>query len=155
MTQRNLYVLVGIPCSGKSTWAANQEWLFACAYISTDVHVEAYAKQTGKTYTEVFEQYMPTAVDLMAVEVIAARTNNKDIVWDQTSTTIASRRKKLQMLPEYKAIAIVFTNPSIGEMTKRLASRPGKTIPRTVVTAMIDGFEPPTEAEGFAEIWYV
>ena len=155
MTQRNLYVLVGIPCSGKSTWAANQDWVAECAYISTDVHVEAYAKQTGKTYTEVFEQYMPTAVDLMANEVIAARTNNRDIVWDQTSTTVASRRKKLQMLPEYTAIAIVCTKPGIGEMTKRLASRPGKTIPWTVVTAMIDGFETPTEAEGFAEIWYV
>jgi predicted kinase len=155
MTQRNLYVLVGIPCSGKSTWAANQEWISDCAYISTDVHVEAYAKQMGKTYTEVFAQYMSTAVNLMTNEVIAAHKNNKDIVWDQTSTTIASRRKKLVMLPEYAAIAIVFTQPGTDELMKRLASRPGKTIPLNIVTNMIDGFELPTEDEGFTEIWYV
>lgn len=155
MTQRNLYVLVGIPGSGKSTWAANQDWVTECAYISTDVHVEAYAKQMDKTYTEVFEQYMPVAVDLMTNEVIAARKDNKDIVWDQTSTTTASRRRKLAMLPEYTAIAIVFTSPGTDELMKRLDSRPGKTIPWNVISSMIGGFENPTEDEGFAEIWYV
>jgi tRNA uridine 5-carbamoylmethylation protein Kti12 len=98
---------------------------------------------------------MLTAVNLMTNEVIAAHKNNKDIVWDQTSTTIASRRKKLVMLPEYTAIAIVFTQPGTDELMKRLASRPGKTIPLNIVTNMIDGFELPTEDEGFAEIWYV
>jgi len=155
MTQRNLYVLVGIPGSGKSTWAANQDWVTECAYISTDVHVEAYAKQMDKTYTEVFEQYMPVAVDLMTNEVIAARKDNKDIVWDQTSTTVASRRKKLVMLPEYKAIAVVFRTPVKAELDRRLASRPGKNIPADVVNLLINNWEDATEDEGFTEIWYV
>jgi hypothetical protein len=37
---------------------------------------------------------------------------------------------------------------------RRLMSRPGKEIPEHVITSMIDGWEDPTEEEGFKEIWY-
>ena len=40
------------------------------------------------------------------------------------------------------------------ELAKRLASRPGKNIPDHVMRNMIDGFEMPTEDEGFTEIWF-
>jgi len=155
MTQRTLYVLVGIPGSGKSTWAESQDWINDCAYASTDMWVEYEAKQQGKTYTEVFKDYMPTAVDLMAGQVKLAKELNMDIIWDQTSTTVASRRKKLVMLSEYKAIAVVFCTPKKAELERRLASRPGKDIPASVVNLLIENWEEPTEAEGFAEIWYV
>ena len=49
-----LYVLVGVPGSGKSTWVANQQWTEDCARVSTDEYVEMYAQSVGKTYTEVF-----------------------------------------------------------------------------------------------------
>lgn len=150
-----LYVLVGVPGSGKSTWIDNQDWAKDCVIISTDNHVENHAKTLGKTYTEVFEDYMPTAVKLMADEVVSAREQNKDIIWDQTSTTVSSRKKKFKMLPDYYAIAVIFKTPDESELMKRLANRPGKTIPWNVITNMIDNFEMPTEAEGFKEIWYV
>ena len=148
-----LYVLVGVPAAGKSTWVANQEWAADCAYVSTDKWVDDYAKDMGKTYNEVFKEYMPTAVELMARDVIAARAAGKDIIWDQTSTTVASRRKKFNMLPDYYAIAVVFQTPDKTELDKRLASRPGKNIPRAVMNSMISGFTMPTEDEGFDEIW--
>jgi predicted kinase len=150
----NLYVLVGVPASGKTTWFRNQEWTDNCYYISTDRHVEAYALAHGRTYSEVFEDYMPTAVENMVEEVVRARDGNIDIVWDQTSTTIASRRKKFNMLPDYRKIAVVFNTPAPDELAQRLASRPGKVIPQEVVQGMIDNFEMPTEQEGFDEIWY-
>jgi predicted kinase len=109
----------------------------------------------GKTYSEVFEEYMPTAVRLMTTEVVAARQAGKSIIWDQTSTTIGSRKKKFKMLPEYKHIAVVFRTPPQGILLERLASRPGKIIPSHVVESMINGFEMPTEDEGYKEIWYV
>lgn len=150
----NLYVLVGVPASGKTTWFRNQEWTEKCYYISTDRHVEAYALAHGRTYSEVFEDYMPTAVENMVEEVVRARDGNIDIVWDQTSTTVASRRKKFDMLPNYRKIAVVFNTPAPDELAQRLASRPGKVIPQEVVQGMIDQFEMPTEQEGFDEIWY-
>lgn len=150
-----LYVLVGVPGSGKSTWINNQEWAKDCVIVSTDNHVESYAKSISKTYTDVFENYMPTAVRLMADDVIKAREQGKDIIWDQTSTSVSSRKKKFKMLPDYFAIAVVFKTPDEQELMKRLSNRPGKTIPWSVVSDMIKNFEMPTEKEGFKEIWYV
>jgi predicted kinase len=149
-----LYVLVGVPGSGKSTWVNSQEWSQDCAIISTDAYVEAYARSVAKTYSEVFEEFMPKAVDLMAKDVISAKAVDKDIIWDQTSTTKESRYKKFVMLPFYYKIAVVFKTPAAEELDRRLKSRPGKVIPQSVVENMINNFEEPSQAEGFDEIWY-
>lgn len=149
-----LYVLVGVPGSGKSTWVKNQKWADQCVVVSTDEFVEDYAKECGQTYSEVFDDYMPTAVKLMADKVVRAREAGKDIIWDQTSTSIATRAKKLRMLPDYYKIAVVFNKPDDEELKRRLASRPGKNIPWTVIDQMWGSWEDPTEEEGFDEIWY-
>ena len=148
------YQLVGVPASGKSTWIDSQDWALACARVSTDKWVEIYAKEVGKTYSEVFADFMPTAVDLMAKEVVAAREIGRDIIWDQTSTTLASRTRKFNMLPDYEHIAVVFKTPDKKELDRRLASRPGKEIPDHVIRSMIENFDMPTVDEGFTEIWF-
>lgn len=147
------YQLIGVPGSGKSTWIKNQTWALGLSVVSTDDHVEAYALKQGKTYSEVFEEYMPTAVKLMADHVAFCRENQHDIIWDQTSTTVASRKKKFNSLPDYEHIAVVFETPPIEELKKRLNSRPGKIIPWEVVMNMIDRFEKPTFEEGFKDIY--
>lgn len=149
-----VYVLVGVPGSGKSTWIRNQDWARDCVVVSTDAFVEQEAERQGRTYNEVFHDYMPTAVKLMADQVVEAREAGQDIVWDQTSTTVASRRKKFNMLPNYHAVAVVFPTPEPAELERRLAARPGKTIPWNVMQGMISGLKAPTEAEGFDGIWY-
>lgn len=153
---KTAYILVGVPGSGKSTWIENhRSWTQDCAIISTDYHVEEYARSVGKTYSEVFEEYMPTAVRLMADNVITARNYDFNIIWDQTSTTVASRTKKFRMLPDYRHIAVVFKTPEEDELKKRLAKRPGKEIPWSVVSSMINNFVEPTVKEGYSEIWKV
>ena len=149
------YQLIGVPCAGKSTWTKNQQWILGMEYVSTDHHVEAYAESVGKTYSEVFKDYMPTAVDLMAQQVVRARKHGHTVIWDQTSTTVKSRARKFNMLPDYEHIAVVFRTPALEVLKERLASRPGKEIPWEVVQGMIDSWEEPTEEEGFKEIWYV
>jgi predicted kinase len=148
------YQLVGVPASGKSTWIANQDWAIDCIVVSTDEFVEDYAKECGSTYSEVFEDYMPTAIKLMADKVVRAREAGKDIIWDQTSTTELSRKRKFSMLPDYEHIAVIFKAPDTEELNRRLASRPGKIIPPDVVKSMLDNFEMPNEAEGFVQIWF-
>ena len=148
------YQLVGVPGSGKSTWVDNQDWALTCAKVSTDKWVEIYAKEVGRTYSEVFTDFMPTAVELMAKEVVVAREMNRDIIWDQTSTTVASRAKKFRMLPDYEHVAVVFQTPEQDELKRRLKSRPGKVIPKRVIETMIESWEDPTEEEGFTQIWF-
>jgi len=152
------YQLIGVPGSGKSTWYKNQDWLGEDKkdhkYVSTDQHVEGYAQDQGKTYSEVFEEYMPTAVKQMMINVNMASALQMDIVWDQTSTTVKSRIRKFNALPDYEHIAVVFETPNRIELKRRLDSRPGKEIPWVVVEGMLASFEMPTEDEGFKEIWY-
>lgn len=151
-----VYVLVGVPGSGKSTWAANQSWAADCAYISTDKLVEAEAQRQNKTYNEVFKEYIAeVAVAKMTDEVVDARSAGKNIIWDQTSVNVGSRKKKFQMLPDYYHIAVVFKTPDPQELSRRLAARPGKTIPPAVIESMIRSWQTPTKEEGFEEIWFV
>jgi gluconate kinase len=118
------------------------------------VFVEDYARAQGKTYNEVFKDYMPEAVKLMAEQVVFARRHDHTVIWDQTSTTVKSRKKKFNMLPDYEHVAVVFRTPDRDELDVRLSGRPGKHIPKAVVDSMIAGFEMPTEDEGFKEIWF-
>jgi predicted kinase len=148
------YQLIGVPGAGKSTWVDSQDWTLPCAKVSTDKWVEIYAKEVGKTYSEVFDTFMPTAVELMAKEVVAAREAGRDIIWDQTSVNIKSRKRKFAMLPDYYHIAVVFKTPEHTELMRRLMNRPGKEIPDHVIASMIASFEMPTEDEGFKEIWF-
>jgi predicted kinase len=149
------YQMIGVPGSGKSTWIRNQIWALGLTVVSTDTFVEDYARAQGRTYNQVFEDYMPTAVDLMVRQVAFAHEHGHSVIWDQTSVTVASRRKKFRMLPDYQHIAVVFCTPEPAELADRLAARPGKIIPEEIVQDMIERFEMPTLAEGFQEIWHV
>jgi predicted kinase len=151
------YQLIGVPGSGKSTWIKNQTWALGMPVVSTDFFVEAEAYRVGKTYTKVFEEYMPTAVRLMVNQALVCQANRLDFIWDQTSTTIASRRKKFNTLlsSQYEHIAVVFKVPEPQELVRRLASRPGKVIPVEVMENMIRNFELPSMDEGFKEIWVI
>ena len=151
------YQLIGVPGAGKSTWIKDQIWALGLTVVSTDAFVEDYARAQGKTYSEVFTDYMPTAVNLMAEQVIRARELGHTVIWDQTSTTIASRARKFNMLPDYEHIAVVFRTPEHKELVRRLSSRweSGKIVPEHVVASMIAGWEEPSNEEGFKEIWFV
>jgi predicted kinase len=148
------YQMVGVPGSGKSTWIASQDWAASCVIVSTDAYVERFAARMRSTYSEVFAAVMPRAIRLMMRRVRWAQARGLDVIWDQTSTTAYSRRRKFSALYDYQHIAVVFRTPEWSELRRRLDSRPGKRIPRKIVKSMIHSFETPTEEEGFREIWY-
>ena len=149
------YQLIGVPASGKSTWIKDQVWMLGLPVVSTDAFVEDYARAQGKTYSEVFAEYMPRAIDLMIEQIVFAREHDHTVIWDQTSTTVKSRVRKFRMLPDYEHIAVVFCTPDLSVLKQRLAGRPGKDIPWEVVQGMIDNWEEPTLEEGFTEIWRI
>ena len=148
-----LYMLIGVPGSGKSTWTANQDWAKDCSIVSSDRFIDEHAAKEGKTYNEVFDDYVKIATKLMENQVLIAQANNMDIIWDQTNMSAKSRAKKLAMLPNCEKIAVVFDTPPKEELDRRLASRPGKMISEAIVNSMISSYNEPTEEEGFKEIW--
>lgn len=148
-----IFMLIGVPGSGKSTWIKNQKFDESTVIASTDNHIEEYAESVSKTYNDVFRDFVDQATTRMMQDIEMAVGKNLDIVWDQTNTTATARRKKLRKIPEhYQRIAVVFATPPHEELQKRLNSRPGKHIPSAVMNNMIQRFQEPTPDEGFSSI---
>lgn len=149
------YFLVGVPASGKSTWVTQQDLVKDFVYVSSSLYVEDEAFKAGTTYSEIFSSSIKGAIVKMLEDVEWAVTLQRDIIWDQTSTTSASRVKKFKFTPDYKKVAVVFKTPDAEEHSARLASRKDKQIPKDVIEKMISEFEIPTLEEGFDEILFV
>ena len=148
-------MLIGVPGSGKTTWLREQAMASNAQIISTDKFIDSYATQTGKTYSEVFKNYMPTAIKLMDQCLKNAISNGQDIYWDQTNLTVKSRMVKLNKIPtDYEKIAVVFPTPKPHEHNRRLnnSDRQGKNIPSFVMKNMISSLEYPTVDEGYEEV---
>ena len=145
-----MWMLIGVPASGKSTWVSNQGFdPEHTVIISTDKFIDAEAARQGKTYSEVFSSTIKRATAIMNADLDMAIKDGMDIVWDQTNTTVKSRAAKLTRLPaSYRKVAVYFPTPDDAELKRRLASRPGKTIPANIVLGMKSQLEPPTASEG-------
>lgn len=151
-----LYMLVGVPGSGKSTWIAqNFPDLTGCYVASTDRLLDIYASMRCATYNEVFKDNIKYAEKAMLTHVKDAIMYGYNIIWDQTNLTPRSRASKLSLIPShYRKIGIFFPTPEDGELDRRLASRPGKTIPPHIIDSMVEMLEQPMIAEGFDEVRY-
>ena len=152
--RKKLYMLIGLPGSGKSTWYQNNiEWLENSAYISTDLLIDQYAASQNLTYDQVYRSHIKIANRQMKAQVLDAVSHNLDIVWDQTNLTKKTRRKLLGKCLDYYKIAIYFKPIDPQSLRSRLDNRIGKTINPRLIDKMVAVFEPPSLDEGFNEIW--
>lgn len=152
-----VYMLIGVPAAGKSTWIAQQNFdMDNTVIISTDKLIDAEAAAKGKTYNQVFQGAIKRATAVMKADLVMAIQDNMDICWDQTNTTVKSRKSKLAAFPaNYRKVAVYFRTPDDEEHQRRLNSRPGKTIPAAVLNSMKSQLEEPHEQEGWDEIRFV
>lgn len=161
-TKQFVIMTVGVPGSGKSTWARQfrEEYYYAIdSYelperklytFSTDALIEAHANKLHKTYSEVFQDYIGTATDIVNDGIKTCINGSFNIILDQTNLSANSRRKKLSVYPyEYLRVAVVFPTPEKELHEKILNSRPGKIIPQNVIDNMIKTYQAPTLEEGF------
>lgn len=146
---KRLNMLVGIPGSGKSTYITKcMDPGEETVIVSTDKYIEKMAAIEGKTYSQVFQRFVKEAGKNMDIDLQYAISMNKNIVWDQTNLTVATRAKKLAKIPkDYFKTAIYFPVPE--DLNERLASRVGKNIPKDTLAIMISQIEKPSTSEGF------
>lgn len=150
-----LYMLIGVPASGKSTWREQFFETNRAMIISTDDILEDIAATQNKTYNDVFKDNIKFATKQMDVHMRVALESKMDIVWDQTNLTVKSRKGKLDKVPEhYEKIAVVFLTPEDAEWQRRL-DRPGKSIPQNILMGMRDSMQFPDPEEGFDKIQVV
>lgn len=146
-----LYMLIGVPASGKSTWVKQNRR--GAVVASSDDYIEKQAERLGSTYNDVFNDYVKDANRHAQETAKRAFADNMDVIWDQTNLTKNSRKSKLAMAPKgYEKIAVYFPTPAPEIHKKRLAGRPGKQIPDFVLNSMTKTLEPPSKDEGFDDI---
>ncbi len=145
-----LYMLIGPPCAGKSTWRAAYAPADA-VIISSDDHIDAQAAAKGVTYSEAFR-----TIDMKAITRALNETYDHalrvgaNIVIDRTNMTIKGRNKFLCRVPRnYERVGVIFGYDRT-VLTERLIARAaatGKFVPETVVNDMIKSYQEPLASE--------
>ena len=152
-----LYVLIGVPGSGKSTWtnkfkdSSTKEF----TVVSSDAVLDQIALERGLKYSDVHKDFIGLATSKAKQtfrEAIECRAN---IIFDQTNVSKKKRRGILQQMPkDYIKVAVVFQTED-AEVERRLKTRAeqtGKYIPEFVMQDMYSRWEAPTRDEGFDRI---
>lgn len=157
---RKLYMMVGVPGSGKSTYVngvrgrLDYQDFNEAVVLSTDKFIEASAKAENVTYNLAFHENIKLAEMQLNADLKKAIHDGKDIVWDQTNVSAKTRKAKLAKIPKhYHKIALVFcANPDIINEVNEKRKEFGRDIPAHILESMIKNFEMPTKEEGFNEI---
>lgn len=144
-----VYFMVGIPGSGKSTWAGKN--LPGAIIVSTDdIREELFGTaDTAHSSQRVFT--------LAHRRVIEALKSGRDVVFDATNITPKARGKLLTKLQasgvKYEAVAVVL------RVTPEKAVEQQQGRDRKVSGHIVRHFHrllvPPQKEEGFAEVWEV
>lgn len=144
-------VLIGLPCSGKSSYIRTLNPSRSHSVISRD---DILMKFPGETYDEKWKNADQKQVDKVFQDwKKRCIESGDDLIFDLTHMSRKSRRKSLNGLPkEYKKKAIVFL-PTMSTIIERNEKRSeeGKSIPEDVFKKMICSFYPPMYDE-FDEI---
>lgn len=154
-TQLELIMLIGAPCTGKSTYIKKYENDKSYVILSTDDYIQAYADASGKTYNEVFKEVIKSAEFELMSRLQYAIAAKKNIIWDQTNMTIASRAKKLNKVPSNYVKKAVVLYADLQTIKERNKNRPGKVIPFDVIQSMLVFYQKPTSDEGFSTIEFI
>ncbi len=147
-----IYVMVGLPYSGKSTYVRNH--LMGLIVVDTDSYIEKKSVEFGKTYNEIFKETITEAYTSMNEKVKELVGNRLSFVVDQTNLTCSSRAKWLSLAKEhsYRIVAIVFKEIDSDTLKSRIEERKNKIIPNNVLQSMKERYTIPTKNEGFDEI---
>jgi predicted kinase len=123
----SVYVLMGLPGSGKTTWrnrfVAEREG--AAHAVARDDVVEKMAGLHGITYAEAWRTFSKTIDKEFRRRLTEAFTLDKDVVVDNTNLTAKARRRIFSRVPEdWEKVGVIFDVPEQC-LVDRLLTRAG------------------------------
>lgn len=149
-----LYLMCGIPGSGKSTFAKNSLMNEHTIYVSRDEIRFSVVKPEEEYFSKenlVFKIFVD--------KINEGLSNGYDVIADATHLNRRSRCKLLSRIKSNITVAVIMRTP-VEECLKRNENRKGTRsyVPREVIRRMYEQFEEPTSYEKekyFDEIKYV
>ena len=135
----NMVMTVGLPGSGKTTWASAQKGYEV--FSSDQIRQELGDVNDQSRNHEVFR--------ILHDRIITALKDGKDCIYDATNITAKNRRQFLSEISCHK-VARVFVRPL--EVIKAQNESRNRTVPPEVIRDMLRRWQTPIVQEGFDEI---
>lgn len=139
-----VFILVGVPASGKSTWAEN--------YIGN--HPNTLILSSDVLRKEYYENDNIQGNPAFIFKLMRERLDNYlktgyNVIIDATNMNRKNRKEYFAIAKKYNAEtnAIVFATPY--ETCLRRNEERGRKVPESIIERMISRFEIPTRSEGF------
>ena len=148
-----LYIAVGLPGSGKSTYAKNFIKDKDIEYLSSDSLRAVYGKsEEDQTVTPLVFGHIKRKVDEFLKD-------GKNVLVDATSVNRRERSDYINTAKKYgaKVVAIVFKMDRQGliDRNKKRGEQGGRVVPDWVIDKMLAKFEEPSYSEGIDVMIYV
>ena len=148
-----LYITVGLPGSGKSTYVKNFIKDKEIEYLSSDSLRAVYGKsEEDQTVTPLVFGHIKRKVDEFLKD-------GKNVLVDATSVNRKERSDYINTAKKYgaKVVAIVFKMDRQGliERNKKRGEQGGRVVPDWVIDKMLNKFEEPSYDEGIDVMIYV
>ncbi len=148
-----LYITVGLPGSGKSTYVKNFIKDKDIEYLSSDSLRAVYGKsEEDQTVTPLVFGHIKRTVDEFLKD-------GKNVLVDATSVNRKESSEYIKTAKKYdaKVVAIVFKMDRQGliERNKKRGEQGGRVVPDWVIDKMLAKFEEPSYSEGIDVIIYV
>lgn len=147
-------MLVGLPASGKSTWAINKQ---NHNHYGRKIKILSSDNVRYELYGDASIQGNPTDVfDELHKQVIDSLNNGYDVIYDATNLTIKNRKSILDKIKELKntvdiRISCELFAPTMDIILNRNRSR-DRVVPEDVIYSMRNRFQIPLYREGFEYI---
>ena len=148
-----LYITVGLPGSGKSTYVKNFIKDKEIEYLSSDSLRAVYGKsEEDQTVTPLVFGHIKRKVDEFLKD-------GKNVLVDATSVNRKERSDYINTAKKYgaKVVAIVFKMDRQGliDRNKKRGEQGGRVVPDFVIDKMLAKFEEPSYGEGIDVMIYV
>ena len=148
-----LYITVGLPGSGKSTYVKNFIKDKEIEYLSSDSLRAVYGKsEEDQTCTPLVFGHIKRKVDEFLKD-------GKNVLVDATSVNRKERSDYIKTAKKYgaKVVAIVFKMDRQGliDRNKKRGEQGGRVVPDWVIDKMLNKFEEPSYDEGIDVMIYV
>jgi len=148
-----IYIAVGLPGSGKSTYAKNFIKGKDIEYLSSDELRAVFGKsEEDQTVTPLVFGHIKRKVDEFLKD-------GKNVLVDATSVNRKERSDYINTAKKYgaKVVALVFKMDRQGliDRNKKRGEQGGRVVPDWVIDKMLAKFEEPSTSEGIDEVIYV
>ena len=148
-----IYIAVGLPGSGKSTYAKNFIKDKEIEYLSSDeLRAKFGSGETDQTCTNQVFGHIKRKVDEFLKD-------GKNVLVDATSVNRKERADYINTAKKYgaKVVALVFKMDRAGLIARnqKRGSEGGRVVPDWVIDKMLAKYEEPSTSEGIDEVIYV